>query len=110
MFRTSPIFAEFAAGAAERFQEEIPQPIWRSVNPGKGVRVALLEVLTMPDAKYFAGKAQRCRELLKLARVPEVIEQLRVWATEFEAEAQNSAQRQQRKRGSSSMLRQRTRA
>ena len=54
----------------------------------------------MPDAKYFAGKAQRCRELLKLARVPEVIEQLRVWASEFEAEAQNSAQRQQRKRGS----------
>ncbi len=64
----------------------------------------------MPDAKYFAGKAQRCRKLLKLARVPEVIEQLRVWATEFEAEAQNSAQRQQRKRGSSSMRRQRTRA
>jgi hypothetical protein len=87
-----------------------PQPVWPSVNPDKGVRVALVEVLTMPDAKYFAGKAQRCRELLKLARVPEVIEQLRVWATEFEAEAQNSAQRQQRKRGSSSMLRQRTRA
>ena len=65
----------------------------------------------MPDATYFAGRAERCRELLKAARVPEVIEQLRVWATEFEAEAQNSAQRQQQhKRGSSSMLRQRTRA
>jgi hypothetical protein len=64
----------------------------------------------MPDATYFAGRAERCRELLKAARVPEVIEQLRVWATEFEAEAQNSAQRQQHNRGSSSMLRQRTRA
>jgi hypothetical protein len=42
----------------------------------------------LPDAKYFARKAERCRELLKLARVPEVIEQLRVWAAEFEAEAQ----------------------
>ena len=64
----------------------------------------------MPDATYFAGRAERCRELLKAARVPEVIEQLRPWATEVEAEAQNSAQRQQRRRGSSSMLRQRTRA
>lgn len=64
----------------------------------------------MPDAKYFARKAERCRELLKLARVPEVKEQLRVWAAEFEAEAQNSAQRQQHRRGSASMLRQRTRA
>jgi len=64
----------------------------------------------MPDATYFAGRAERCRELLKAARVPEVIEQLRVWATEFEAEAENSAQRQQHKRGSSSMLRQRTQA
>jgi hypothetical protein len=64
----------------------------------------------MPDATYFAGKAQRCRELVKAARVPEVIEQLRLWASEFEAEARNSAQRQQHRRGSSSMLRQRTRA
>src|SRR5947208_3463122 len=31
----------------------------------------------MPDATYFAGRAERCRELLKAARVPEVIEQLR---------------------------------
>ena len=64
----------------------------------------------MPNAGYFARKAERCRELLKLARVPEVKEQLRVWAAEFEAEARNSAQRPQHRRGSSSMLRQRTRA
>jgi hypothetical protein len=63
----------------------------------------------MPDARYFARKAERCRELLKLARVPEVAEQLRLWASEFEAEARNSAQRQQHRAGSSSMLRQRTR-
>jgi hypothetical protein len=63
----------------------------------------------MPDARYFARKAERCRELLKLARVPEVAEQLRLWASEFEAEARNSAQRQQHRGGSSSMLRQRTR-
>ena len=64
----------------------------------------------MPDATYFAGRAERCRELLKAARAPEVIEQLRVWASEFEAEARNTAQRQQHRRRSSSMLRQRTRA
>src|SRR5690348_3447324 len=72
--------------------------------PGQGVRVALLEVLTMPDAKYFARKAERCRQLLEVARVPDVIEQLRLWAAEFEAEARNSAQRKQHRRGSSSML------
>ena len=47
----------------------------------------------MPDATYFARKAERCRDLPKLARVPEVIEQLRLWASEFETEAQNSARR-----------------
>ena len=51
----------------------------------------------MSDAVYFARKAQRCRELQKLARVPEVIEQLRLWATEFETEAQNRTRRAQHK-------------
>jgi hypothetical protein len=64
----------------------------------------------MPDAKYFARKAERCRELLKLARVPEVIEQLRVWAAEFEAEGQKRARRGPHGRNGASMLRQRTRA
>jgi hypothetical protein len=63
----------------------------------------------MPNATYFARKAQRCRDLLKLARVPEVIEQLRLWASEFEAEAQNSARRAPHKRAGASMLRHRTR-
>lgn len=61
----------------------------------------------MPDATYFARKAERCRDLLKLARVPEVIEQLRLWASEFEAEAQNSARRTPHKRAGASILRHR---
>jgi hypothetical protein len=63
----------------------------------------------MPDATYFARKAERCRDLLKLARVPEVIEQLRLWASEFETEAQNSARRAPHKRAAASTLRHRTR-
>jgi len=63
----------------------------------------------MPDATYFARKAERCRELLKVARIPEVIEQLRLWAAEFEGEVQNSARRAPHKRACASMLRHRTR-
>ena len=64
----------------------------------------------MPDANYFARKAQRCRDLLKVARVPEVIEQLRLWATEFEAEARKGARRERHKQGTASMLRRHPRA
>ena len=63
----------------------------------------------MPDARYFTRKAERCRELLKVARVPEVIEQLWLWASEFETEAQNGARRAPHKRAATSMLRHRTR-
>jgi len=59
----------------------------------------------MPDATYFARKAQRCRQLLKVARVPDVIEQLRLWAAEFDAEAKKRALREQHKRNSAPMLR-----
>jgi len=41
----------------------------------------------MTEADYFREKAQRCRELLRVATAPEVIEQLRLWAREFDAEA-----------------------
>jgi len=41
----------------------------------------------MPDANFFRAQAQRCRELLWAAKSPEVIEQLRRWEKEFEAEA-----------------------
>jgi hypothetical protein len=42
---------------------------------------------TMPDAEFFRDKARRCRELLRVAIKPEVIEQLRRWAIEFDEEA-----------------------
>jgi hypothetical protein len=41
----------------------------------------------MADAAYFREKAQQCRELLKLATVPEVVEQLEIWIREFEERA-----------------------
>lgn len=63
----------------------------------------------MPDAKYFARKAKQCRDLLKVARVPEVIEQLRLWAAEFEAAAQDNARREPDKRRGASTQRDRMR-
>lgn len=41
----------------------------------------------MADAAYFREKAQQCRELLKLAIEPEVVEQLGIWVREFEERA-----------------------
>ena len=41
----------------------------------------------MADAVYFREKAQQCRELLKLAAVLEVVEQLEIWVKEFEERA-----------------------
>ncbi len=38
-------------------------------------------------ATYLREKAQQCRDLLKGAIVPEVVEQLAVWVREFEAQA-----------------------
>ncbi len=42
----------------------------------------------MPDADYFREKAQRCRELSQIAVLAEVREQLRLWAEEFDAQAE----------------------
>jgi len=39
------------------------------------------------DAHNLRARAQRCWELLRLAVKPEVKEQLREWAEDFEAEA-----------------------
>jgi hypothetical protein len=44
----------------------------------------------MADAEYFREKAQQCRELLKLAMVPEVVEQLEIWVREFEEQARRA--------------------
>jgi hypothetical protein len=41
----------------------------------------------MADAAYFREKADGCRELLKLAAAPTLIEQLQRWAREFEDQA-----------------------
>ena len=41
----------------------------------------------MPDASYFAEKSRRCRELNWRAANPEIAEQLRLWADEFDAMA-----------------------
>ena len=47
----------------------------------------------MTDASYFRQQAHRCRELLKMAIVPEVREQLRLWAEEFEGHARRLTER-----------------
>lgn len=39
------------------------------------------------DAQDFREKAERCRELLRIAVRQEVRDQLRVWVEDFEAEA-----------------------
>ena len=41
----------------------------------------------MLGADDMRARAQRCRELLRIAVRPEVKEQLREWAAEFEEEA-----------------------
>jgi hypothetical protein len=41
----------------------------------------------MPDAEVFRERARRCRELLQFTVAPELIEQLRIWAREFDDEA-----------------------
>jgi hypothetical protein len=39
--------------------------------------------IVMRDESYVSGLARRCRELGRTTTEPEVIEQLRVWATEL---------------------------
>jgi hypothetical protein len=41
----------------------------------------------MPNAAYFHAKAEQCRSLLKLAADRQVIEQLRLWISDFETDA-----------------------
>ena len=41
----------------------------------------------LPDPNVFRERARRCRELLNVAITPEVIEQLTVWSSEFDADA-----------------------
>jgi len=41
----------------------------------------------MPDAEWFRGKAQQCRELLRSTTAPAVVAQLQMWEREFEERA-----------------------
>ena len=41
----------------------------------------------MADSAFFLALASRCRALIEAAKQPDVIEQLRFWVDEFEAEA-----------------------
>jgi hypothetical protein len=47
----------------------------------------------MTGASDFRKQSRRCRELLKMAVLPDVREQLRVWAEEFEAGARCLSER-----------------
>lgn len=41
----------------------------------------------MFDPDLLRERARRCRELVKIAAVPEVAEQLKIWARDFDEEA-----------------------
>jgi hypothetical protein len=47
----------------------------------------------MKDVSYFLKLAKRCRDLVKTALEPEVVEQLRIWATELAGMAEDSESR-----------------
>ena len=47
-----------------------------------------MEVATRMNARQFHAMADRCHELLRVAVRDDVREQLRQWATDFEAEAE----------------------
>jgi hypothetical protein len=56
----------------------------RSIIPGGRV---------MQDVNYLRDLARHCRALLKTAKEPEVIDQLRVWAVDFADEADDAERR-----------------
>src|SRR5207247_1742270 len=61
-------------------RSEIPRALFP--HGGRKARAAML------DADDMRAKAQRCRDLLRIAIRPEIKEQLRQWAEEFEEEAE----------------------
>jgi hypothetical protein len=52
----------------------------------------------MPDARYFRELARRCCTLARAAVLPEVKDQLRLWAVEF-ADLADEADRSTAERG-----------
>jgi hypothetical protein len=49
--------------------------------------------MLMKDASYFLKLARRCRDFGKTSIEPEVVEQLRIWATELAGMAEDSESR-----------------
>jgi hypothetical protein len=75
-------------------------PFWRSEAAKGGSAM---------DGSYYRDKAERCRLMSAIALVPEVKEQLRLWAHEFEDLAEThdrKHERQQRLRTWRNRLRQ----
>jgi hypothetical protein len=59
---------------------------------GRGVHEIKGEIiLTRPEA--LRERARRCRELRKITVVPAIAEQLKVWACDFEDEANETDER-----------------
>ena len=60
--------------------------------PGRRVHEIKGEItLTRPEA--LRERAHRCRELMKITVVPAITEQLKVWARDFEDEANETEER-----------------
>jgi hypothetical protein len=49
--------------------------------------------MLMKDASYILKLARRCRDLGKTSIEPEVVEQLRIWATELAGMVEDSESR-----------------
>ena len=56
--------------------------------PGSSLTLGGMEVAIRMNARQFRAMADRCHELLRVAVRDDVREQLRQWATDFEAEAE----------------------
>ena len=61
--------------------------MWVRSGP-KGSRLTCIASAGCRGAGRQAEKAARCRQLMAVARTPEIVEQLRLWADEFEAMGQ----------------------
>ena len=56
--------------------------------PGPSLTLGGMEVAIRMNARQFRAMADRCHELLRVAVRDDLREQLRQWATDFEAEAE----------------------
>jgi hypothetical protein len=77
--RIEPRLCNFAVPHGARFRDGQPT--------GVLTIVASMWRPALTDPDVFRERASRCRELLKVAVVPEIVDQLKVWAREFDEEA-----------------------